>query len=789
MDFLASLFGPDAFMPHGFCYLWNSRLIWLHVISDGLIALSYASIPITLLLFVRKRRDLPFSWIFVCFGVFIIACGATHAMEIWNLWHADYWLAGIVKAVTAAASVPTAVLLARLVPHALDMPSSSEWIRANAALEKEIRDRRELELNLRLREAAYREQAELLELTHDAIFFRNLAGKIVYWNRASERLYGWAREEARGRISHEILRTKFPEPLPEIERKVYANGIWEGELVHHRRDGSEVVVSSRWALRTDLHGKPANILESNRDITLRKHQEEKFRDLLEAAPDAMVIVNHVGQIQLVNAQTESLFGYSRQELLGRPVEILIPHRFREDHRVHRADYAHAPQPRAMGAGLELSGLRKDGTEFPVEVSLSPLEFGDESLIVSAIRDITDRKRAEQAVRDTEARLNLTLESAQVGAWDLDLRSDTAVRTLRHDQIFGYTALQPQWGAEIFTTHVLPEDREHVKECFAEAFRSGNFTMECRILWPDKSVHWISAVGRVIEDVNGKPARMRGVVTDITDRRLAEQALERHRAELARYNSELAAANKELEAFSYSVSHDLRAPLRHIDGFTHILKEEYASTLPPEGVKYLDRVIQSANHMDHLVDDLINLARIGRKELKFQKTDLNEIVGQSIADLSNVVGDRRIDWKLASLPEIDCDPGLLKLVFANLLSNAVKFTRTRDCAVIEVGTSVWNGVASIYVRDNGVGFDPKYADKLFGVFQRLHRQDEFEGTGVGLATVQRIIHRHNGIIWAESQVGKGTTFYFTLEKSKSPAAAPVPANGSPRPSNRSPSLHR
>ncbi|MGA8145789.1 MAG: hypothetical protein WB987_18030, partial [Candidatus Acidiferrales bacterium] len=159
MDFLRQLFGSGDFRPHGYCYLWNSRLVWLHVSSDVLIALAYFTIPITLAWFIRKRRDLPFSWIFVCFGIFIVACGGTHVMEVWNLWHANYWLAGALKAVTAAASLVTAVLLVTLMPRALDLPSPTQWIHANAALEKEVHDRRELELNLRISESNYREQA------------------------------------------------------------------------------------------------------------------------------------------------------------------------------------------------------------------------------------------------------------------------------------------------------------------------------------------------------------------------------------------------------------------------------------------------------------------------------------------------------------------------------------------------------------------------------------------------------------------------------------------------------
>lgn len=209
MDFLRQLFSSGDFRPHGYCYLWNTGLVWLHVVSDVLIALAYFTIPVTLVWFVRKRRDLPFSWMFVLFGVFIVACGSTHVMEAWNLWHANYWLAGILKAITAAVSIPTAILLMRLVPQALNLPNASQWTHTRASLENEVRERRELELNLRISEANYRDQAELLDLTHDAIFVRSLEKKILYWNRGAERLYGWQKEEAWGKITHELLRTRF----------------------------------------------------------------------------------------------------------------------------------------------------------------------------------------------------------------------------------------------------------------------------------------------------------------------------------------------------------------------------------------------------------------------------------------------------------------------------------------------------------------------------------------------------------------------------------------------------
>jgi PAS domain S-box-containing protein len=465
MNIWKALFTSGNFEPHGYCYLWNAGLVWLNVISDGLTAAAYFAIPITLLWFVRKRRDIPFGWMFGLFGVFIVACGSTHVMEVWNLWHANYWLAGVIKAITAAASVPTAVLLLNLVPKALDLPSSKEWIKANAALREEIAERRETELDLRISEGNYREQADLLDLTHDAVIVRTPEGKILYWNSGAERLYGWSKEEARGKITHTLLQTEFPMEHEKIMAETTEHGSWEGELIHRKRDGSQAIVSSRWAVRKDESGKAISFLESNRDITQRKQEEQKFRNLLESAPDAMVIVNEAGQIQLVNAQTEKLFGYSREELAGQRVEMLLPERYQRQHVKDRTDYSDTPRARSMGVGLDLYGRKKDGTEFPVEVSLSPLQTNEGVLVSSAVRDVTLRRRTEEQIRQLNVELSQKL-------------------------------------------------------------------------------------------------------------------------------AELHVANQELESFSYSVSHDLRAPLRHIDGFARILKEEHASELSEDGNRYLDRVLQA-----------------------------------------------------------------------------------------------------------------------------------------------------------------------------------------------------
>jgi light-regulated signal transduction histidine kinase (bacteriophytochrome) len=247
--------------------------------------------------------------------------------------------------------------------------------------------------------------------------------------------------------------------------------------------------------------------------------------------------------------------------------------------------------------------------------------------------------------------------------------------------------------------------------------------------------------------------------------------EKTKVEAASQSLEL--VNKELEGFSYSVAHDLRAPLRHVDGFSKILLDDYGPAMTEEGRRLLERVRDGAQRMGTLIDELLGFSRMGRRELQRQITGLNSLAEEVRAGLKAEADGRSVEWRVAQLPYADCDPALIKQVFSNLLGNALKYSRPRERAVIEVGQLVDNGQTTIFVRDNGVGFDMKYADKLFGVFQRLHRPEDFEGTGVGLALVQKIIHKHGGRVWAEAQLDRGATFYFTLGTAESP---PQPSNG-------------
>ena len=281
--------------------------------------------------------------------------------------------------------------------------------------------------------------------------------------------------------------------------------------------------------------------------------------------------------------------------------------------------------------------------------------------------------------------------------------------------------------------------------------AGEMAQGMAVSWPLSGGDEISHLAR----------QLQGAAQVFAERQQAEQRIQELNRELSHKLDELAAVNQELEGFSYSVAHDLRAPLRHVDGFSKILVEDHGAEMKDEARRLLDRIRDGAQKMGALIDELLNFSRLGRQEPQRRTTGLNSLVEEARAGLRAEGNGRSIDWRVGRLPFADCDPALMKQVFSNLLSNALKFTRPREQAVIEVGQLADNGQTTIFVRDNGVGFDMKYADKLFGVFQRLHRSEDFEGTGVGLALVQKIVQKHGGRIWVEAALDRGATFYFTL----------------------------
>jgi PAS domain S-box-containing protein len=398
---VAQFFASAGFEPHGHCFLWQKSLLWLYILSDSVIALSYYMIPLALVQFVRKREDLAFNWMFLMFSAFIFACGTTHVMGVITLWQPAYWLDAGIKAFTAAMSFVTALMLWPLIPRALSLPRASQLEAINRKLEEQSAEREIVVEQLKQSEERFR---LLVDGVKDyGIFLLGLDGIVKTWNTGAERIKGYRPEEIIGKhFSLFYTGDDRREGKPERAlRSAASEGKYEEEGLRARKDGSLFWASVSIAALHDSGGNPCGFTKVVRDVSLRRKEEEKFRSFLESAPDAVVIVDQTGKIALVNSQAEKLFGYGREELIAQPVDMLIPERFRERHGEHRASYSRGPRVRPMGAGMELYAVRKDGSEFPVEISLSPIETEQGVLISSAIRDITDRKEADARLQEKE----------------------------------------------------------------------------------------------------------------------------------------------------------------------------------------------------------------------------------------------------------------------------------------------------------------------------------------------------------------------------------------------------
>lgn len=495
----------------------------------------------------------------------------------------------------------------------------------------------------------------------------------------------------------------------------------------------------------------------NREITERRRAEEALREseqfstsLLENAPNPVEVVNPDTSVKYVNPAFENLTGFTSDEAAGQKAPYpWWPEETREEIRDKLLE-----DIASEGRRMELVMKKKNGERLWVMVSAASVKLNGraEYFLINWV-DITARKRAEEEMR--------LFSNAVAGAIDAIAITDIAgIITYTNsamEEIYGYEKGE-MLGKSVVS---LNENPEMANEIMSTMIKTGSWNGEIESIKKNKETFLAFLSLSTVRDEKGNPIAMMGALRDITERKQAEEKLKQVLTNLEHSNAQLAATNKELEAFSYSVSHDLRAPLRSIDGFSQALLEDYLDELDEQGRDYLARLRLASQKMGELIDGLLKLSRLTRSEMRREKVDLSALALEIANNLQETQPKRHVKFVIKTKLTDIGDRQLLRAVLENLLGNAWKFTSRRRRPMIEFGVTQNGDKQAYFVKDTGAGFDMNYADKLFGAFQRLHTADEFPGTGIGLATVQRIIHRHGGSIWAEGAVDKGATFYFTL----------------------------
>jgi PAS domain S-box-containing protein len=464
----------------------------------------------------------------------------------------------------------------------------------------------------------------------------------------------------------------------------------------------------------------------------------------------------------VNEAWTRLFGWTRAQVVGRNSFDLGIWPNPED----RQAWISAMQRPARPESYETKLRDKSGHILSILFSTEMVELGGEPCLLALSIDLTEQKKAEAALVENEKRLREAQRIGNFGSWELDLASNMFTWSDEITHIFEAEASSGTVEYATFLGTVHRDDRASFDKAYRQLVaEGGSGEFSYRLPMPDgriKVAH-VRAEAKVGQD--GRPIKLVGTTQDITEQVLAREEIQRLNAGLEQRvqerTAELTAANRELESFAYSISHDLRAPLRGIDGFSHLLAEEYAERLDETGRGYLERVRRAAQRMGELIDDILELSRVTRQDMRRVTVDLSRIAAEVIEERARVESDRKAEITIAPGCTAQGDPQLLRVLMQNLLENAWKYSRRAEPARIAFGQETRDGETVFFVRDNGVGFDMQYAERLFAPFQRLHRPEEFEGSGIGLATVARVTHRHGGRVWAEAETGKGATFRFTL----------------------------
>lgn len=628
------------------------------------------------------------------------------------------------------------------------------------------------ETALRETEAALRANEELLQGIMDhsphEVFIKDLDKRYVFMNRRCEELTGITNEHARGKRSLDVFPGDVAQRMEQHDQQVIdtQRTVIQQEDVPYV-DGVHTIIIAKFPIR-DAAGETVRIGAVATDITegsaaarALRVSEEHFRNVVEGSLQG-ILIHNIRDILFVNQAFQEIFGYpSIDEVREAYAErrLIAPQDWERVAGYAQASLTGSESPQRF----EFDAVKADGSIMHIEASERRINWQGEPALQATVIDITERKLAEQALRQSQVQLRALTTLAPAGIFRTNTDGQITYVNEHWSELTGITTPQP--SGDDWTYYMHEEDRQRVLKHWRDRLATRTvFRDEYRYQRPHRSLVWVYCVANPQYNEQGEFIGYVGALTNITARKQAQAELENYRDHLEELvdarTAELRAAVREQESFSYSVSHDLRSPLRTIDGFSHMLLDDYGDLLDAEGRKCLRRVRDASQRMGHLIDALLNLSRMSRRKMRVETVDLSDIANDILRRLQRMDPQRNTRLEVAKDLRAQGDSALLRVVLENLLSNAWKYSHKQPRTDIEVGRMDGPG-SGFLVRDNGVGFDMRYADKLFKPFQRLHTFEEFEGTGIGLATVVRIIERHGGKVWAESEEGKGATFYFTV----------------------------
>ncbi len=763
LEFFQKLF-EARFMPHGYCFLWRPDILWMSVISDGLIALSYYVIPVGLFYVVRKRHDTSFSWLFYLFGLFILTCGTTHVLGIVTLWYPICRFEAFMKALTAIASLPTAIALIQVVPRLVAIPSPAELTEANEALRREIGERKkaeeqvrhlnaELERRVQERTAELQSTSERLKAITESsplgICAWDLEGRVTFWNPAMTKLYGWTSEEVTGQLSPTLTAQTPEESEANVQRALSGKAVVDLEAEGRTKAGDPAHVSFSLAPLQSGEGEVTGVLavvadtgERTRAEQASRESESRFRTLADCIPQLAWMTDEKGYIVWYNQRWYNYTGSTFEEMQGWGWRT-----------VHHPDHVGRVMDRwrqalADGVGWEdtFPLLSKQGEWRWFLSRANPIhdEHGNLLRWFGTNTDITEQLRSEQDLRASKARFRQLADAMPQIVWVTRPDGEHEYLNRRWNEYTGVNF--EQTGGEGWLQAVHPADGEATTDCWNYSLKTGEpLRIEYRMRAADGEYRWFLGLALPGYGDDGDVERWYGTCTDIHDQKRTEQELRR--------------ANTDLQQFAYAASHDLQEPLRNMALFSQLLDREYRGQFQGDSAQFLEYIVKGAQRMHELLRDVLAYSRVSGPETEPELgADSSDVFQECTLNLSAAIEESGATVTADPLPTVAMSRAHLLQLMQNLLSNGVKY-RSEAPPVVSVKATRQNGEWLFAVRDNGIGIDPRYHQQIFGLFKRLHRE-EFPGTGIGLAICQKIVERYGGRLWLESEPGQGSTFYFT-----------------------------